>query len=110
MVKEDGAPFVIPPTLIQDTVVWGKELDYLFRTLRDPKDEEDGVKINSDPSCLLHTHVSLKKEVPKKRLGVRPSAGSEKNFPISLRWDHHLSYVLPQAQNKMHRVLRQGFF
>ena len=37
MVKEDGAPFVIPPTLIQNTVVWEKELDDLFRTLRDQK-------------------------------------------------------------------------
>ena len=37
IVKEDGAPFVIPPTLVQDTVVWEKELDDLFRTLRDPK-------------------------------------------------------------------------
>ena len=48
----------------------GRSVSHVTR----PKDDDkDGVEINSDPSCPLHTHASLKKEVPKKRLGVRRS-------------------------------------
>jgi len=35
---------------------------------------------------------------------------NEKNCPIRLPWDRHLGYVLSAVQNKMHPVLRQGFF
>ena len=88
-------------------MVWEKELDDLFRTLREPQDE--GVKIEAaDPSCPLHTHVSLKKKVSKR--GWEYVRCSEKNCPIWLPWDRHLSYVLSEVQNKMHPVLRQGFF
>ena len=84
-----------------------KELDDLFRTLREPQDE--GVEIEAaDPSCPLHTHVSLKKKVSKR--GWEYVRCSEKNCPIWLPWDRHLSYVLSEVQNKMHPVLRQGFF
>ena len=52
----EEVPVVIPPGPIQDTVVWEKQLDDLFRTLRDPK--EDDVKIDSDSSCpFAHARV-----------------------------------------------------
>ena len=87
--------------------MWEKELDDLFRTLRDPQDE--GVSsTEKDPSCPLHTHVSLKKKVSKR--GWEYVRCSEKNCLIWLPWDRHLSYVLSEVQHKMHPVLRQGFF
>ena len=96
-----------PPTIIEDTVVWEKELDDLFRTLREPQDE--GVSsTQKDPPCPLHTHVSLKKKVSKR--GWEYVRCSGKNCPIWLPWDRHLNYVLSEVQNKMHPVLRQGFF
>ena len=96
-----------PPTIIEDTVVWEKELDDLFRTLREPQDE--GVSsTQKDPPFPLHTHVSLRKKVSKR--GWENVRCSEKNCPIWLPWDRHLNYVLSEVQNKMHPVLRQGFF
>ena len=94
-----------PPTISEDTVMWEKELDDLFRTLREPQDE--GVKIDMDPSCPLHTHVSLKKKVSKRGWEYVRCRG---NCPIWLPWDRLLNYVLSEIQNKMHPVLRQGFF
>ena len=64
--------------------------------------------VATDPSCPLHTDVSLKKKVSKR--GWEYVRCSEKNCPIWLPWDRHLSYVLSEVQNKMHPVLRQGFF
>lgn len=73
MKEEEEAPVVIPAGPIEDTVKWEKEVDDLFRTLRDPKDDVKIVGINLDltPICPLHTHVSLKKSV-HKRVGIRP--------------------------------------
>ena len=95
-----------PPTIIEDRVVWEKELEDLFRTLQEPQD--DGVKIDWDPPCPLHTHESLKKQVSKR--GWEYIRCSEKNCPIWLPWDRHLNYVLSGVQNKMHLALRRGFF
>ena len=100
VVKEEEAPVIIPPGPIEDTLVWEKELDELFRTLREPKDD-------ADPTCPLHAQV-LKKKVSKK--GWEYVRCSEKNCLIWLPWDGHLGYVLSEIQNKMHPSLRQGFF
>ena len=97
----------VPPIINEDTVVWEKELDDLFRTLREPQDE-GASSTEKDPPCPLHTHVSLKKKVSKR--GWEYVRCSEKNCPIWLPWDRHLSYVLSEVQNKMHPALRQGFF
>ena len=96
-----------PPIIHQETTVWEKELDDLFRTLRDPPDETVS-STQKDPPCPLHTHVSLKKKVSKR--GWEYVRCSEKNCPIWLPWDRHLNYVLSEVQHKMHPVLRQGFF
>ena len=99
-----------PPIIPEVTVVWEKELDDLFRTLRDPQDENVSsfTSTQKDPYCPLHTHVSLKKKVSKR--GWEYVRCSEKNCPIWLPWDLHLNYVLLEVQNKMHPTLRQGFF
>ena len=102
-VKEEEAPVVVPPVPMQDTVVWEKELDDLFRSLRRPSKD----KIHSDPTCPLHAHL-LRKKVSKK--GWEYVRCSEKNCPIWLPCDHHLGYVLAGVQNKMRPSLRQGFF
>ena len=94
-----------PPIINEDTVVWEKELDDLFRALREPQDEtvSSVTSTPKDPPCPSHTHVSLKKKVSKRGC-------SGKNCPIWLPWDRHLNYVLSEVQNKMHPALRQGFF
>ena len=99
-----------PPIINEDTVVWEKELDDLLRTLREHQDENASsfTSTQKDPSCPLHTHVSLKKKVSKR--GWEYVRCSEKNCPICLPWDRHLNYVLSEVQNKMHPALRQGFF
>ena len=100
MVVKEEAPAIITPGPVEDTVVWGKELDDLFRSLREPNN-------NADPTCPLHTHV-LKKKASKK--GWEYVRCSEKNCPIWLPWDGHLGHVLSEIQNKMHPSLRQEFF
>ena len=83
-----------PPIINEETTVWEKELSDLFRTLRDPQDENVSsfTSTQKDPSCPLHTHVSLKKKVSKR--GWEYVRCSEKNCPIWLPWDRHLNYVL----------------
>ena len=103
--KVEEAPPIINT---EDTVMWEKELDDLFRTLREPQDESVAKIEATDPSCPLHTQVSLNKKVSKR--GWEYVRCSQKNCPIWLPWDRHLSYVLAEVQNKMHPVLRQGFF
>ena len=93
-----------PPFIPEDTVVWEKELDDLFRTLRDPQDENVSEK---DPSCPLHTHVSLKKKVSKR--GWEYVRCSEKNCPIWLPWDRHLSYVLSDSSTRCTQCYVKGF-
>ena len=60
--KIEEAPVIIN----EDTVVWEKELDDLFRTLREPQDDGAAKIEAADPSCPLHTHVSMKKKVSKR--------------------------------------------
>ena len=73
--KVEEAPHIIN----EDTVVWEKELDDLFRTLREPQDEtvSSVTSTQKDPPCPLHTHVSLKKKVSKR--GWEYVRCSEKN-------------------------------
>ena len=99
-----------PPIINEDTVVWKKELDDLFRKLREPQDENVSTftRTQKDPYCPLRTHVSLKKKVSKR--GWEYVRCSEKNCPMWLPWDLHLNYVLSDFQNKMQPALRQGFF
>ena len=93
-----------PPTIIEDTAVWEK-LDDLFRTLREPQD--DGVKIDKDPSCPLHTHVSLKKKVSKR--GWEYVRCSEKNCQIWLPWDRHRSFVIGSPEQDAPRATSRLF-
>ena len=104
--KVEEAPSIIN----EDTVVWEKELDDLFRKLREPQDENVSTftRTQKDPYCPLRTHVSLKKKVSKR--GWEYVRCSEKNCPMWLPWDLHLNYVLSDFQNKMQPALRQGFF
>ena len=99
-----------PSIINEETTVWEKELDDLFRKLREPQDENVSsfTSFGKDPYCPLHTHVSLKKKVSKR--GWEYVRYSEKNCPIWLPWDLHLNYVLSEVQNKMHPTLCQGFF
>ena len=65
MKVQEEAPVVVS---IEDKMVWEKELDDLFRSLREqPKEEVEIVGITSDltHSCSLHTQ-ELKKKVSKK--------------------------------------------
>ena len=61
-----------PPIINEETTVWEKELDDLFRTLRDPQDKNVSEK---DPACPLHTHV--KEKSVETRMGVRPMQREE---------------------------------
>ena len=99
-----------PPIINEETTVWEKELDDLFRKLRVPQDENvlSFTSTRKDPYCPLHTHVWLKKKVLKQ--GWEYVRCSEKNCPIWLPWDLHLNYVLSEVQNKIHPTLRQGIF
>ena len=60
-----------PPIIHEETTVWEKELDDLFRTLRDPQDETVSHKNSKGPALpFTHARVVEEKSV-ETRMGVR---------------------------------------
>ena len=102
--KVEEAPVVPDP----QKETWDKELDELFKNLREhPPQEEKEVKIDDNLYFPLHTNV-LNKKVSQK--GWEYTRCQVKNCPTWLPWDKYLQQILMEVHFNMHPSLRQGLF